>query len=126
MSTNTTPQFWFDVDGRKFGGRLLTIAEQTQSQVEVERLTNGNFAHWIRSDITAEQTAAFTAQVAVLLNKGIVVWPSDLLKTDLLESDDLDFLAALWEGFGKEAERFREGRRGPRASQGMVPGESTP
>jgi hypothetical protein len=108
MSANTTPKFWFEVDGRKFGGRFLTIAEQAQAQVEVERLTNGHFGVWLSSDNVVLANTAILSQMAVTLNRAIVAWPTDLPAFDFLDSDDNELIMKLWEAYGKSADDFRQ------------------
>lgn len=114
-SSNKTPKFWFDLEGRKWGARFLTVAEQVQSQVEIERLTNGNYASWAKSEDAVQQLAAFGSQVATTLNKVLVVWPTDVAAFDLTEADDLEWLTKLWEAYSAAAGTFREGR----AAQGV-------
>lgn len=121
-SANKTPKFWFDIDGRKFGARFLTIAEQVQSQVEIERLTNGNYADWAKSKDPVQQMAAYGAQVAVSLNKVLVAWPTDLPQIDLTQCDDFDWLTELWEAYSTAATTFREGRARRGAGQGVGSG----
>lgn len=111
MTANTTPKFWFDVDGRKFGARLLTIAEQAQVQVEVERQTNGNFATWLAATNPVLINTAVLIQVACTLNKVLVAWPTDLPAHDLLGSDDQELLMKLWEAYGAAADTFRGVKR---------------
>lgn len=124
QSSNKTPKFWFDLNGRKWGARFLTIAEQVQVQVEIERLTNGNYAGWARSEDAVQQLAAFGSQVAATLNKVLVVWPTDVDKFDLTEADDLDWLTNIWEAYSTAASTFRSGRAPQGASSGV--GEGTP
>lgn len=120
MAANATPKFWFDVDGRKFGARFLTISEQIQLQVDVERLTNGNFAAWMSSPDPMLANTAVMAQIASFLNKAIVAWPTDLPAFNFLESDDADFALKLWEGYGKAAADFRGQPSAGSASEGVV------
>lgn len=120
MAPNTTPKFWFEVDGRRFGARLLTIAEQAQLQVDVERLTNGNYSTWVASNNPILANTAMLTQIAVTLNKVLVAWPTDLAAVDFLESDDVDFALKIWEEFGKSAEEFRRGVATRNSSAGVV------
>lgn len=123
---NDIPRFWFDVDGRKFGGRLLTIGEQVQAQVEIERATNGCFNSWIKGGNVFEQGNAFNTQTAVILNKAIVAWPTDLPKVDFLESDDAEWVVRVWEAYAKSADTFREQRVGGGKSPRVAAAEPAP
>lgn len=111
MTANTTPKFWFDVDDRKYGARFLTIAEQAQVQVEVERHTNGKFAEWVSSDSPVLSATAVMIQVACTLNRVLVAWPADVPAHDLIESDDQAMVMKLWEAYGLAAETFRGAKR---------------
>lgn len=124
MAANTTPKFWFDLDGQKYGARFMTIAEQVASQVEIERLTNGKFAEWSRSGDLAQSAAAMMTQFAVYLNKVIVTWPAGQEAVNLLESDDFELVARMWEAYGEAAQTFRE--RGRPAGSGSGLGEAVP
>ena len=119
MSGNTTPKFWFDLDGRKFGAHFLTIAEQAQAQVEIERLTNGNFSDWMKSGDPSQSGAAVMAQCAVYLNRAVVAWPADMPQTDLLESDDVEFVVRMWGAYGEAATTFRQRGAAPRSSDSV-------
>jgi hypothetical protein len=126
MTGNTAPKFWFEVDGRQYGARFLTIGEQTQVQVEVERLTNGKFSEWMGSDNDVVANAAVLTQVAVSLNKVVVAWPTDVPAVDFLESDDPEFALKLWEGYGKAAQTFRGQPASRGAGQGVVQAAPAP
>jgi hypothetical protein len=70
---------------------------------------------------------AVITQVSVLLNKGLVAWPTDLAPVDFLQSDDADFLLGVWEGYSTEADRFRSGRKSPGSSTGVAaPASASP
>lgn len=126
MAANTTPKFWFELDGRQYGARFMTIGEQVQAQVEIERLTNGKFSEWAKSTDPTQSTAAFMTQLAVYLNKVIVVWPNDVQPYDLLESDDFDVVARMWEAYGEAAETFRKRRGAPAVSPAVGEAVSAP
>lgn len=123
MTANATPKFWFDVEGRKYGARFMTIGEQAQAQVEIERLTNGKFGEWSKGDGT-QAAAAMMVQLAVYLNKVIVAWPNDVTPFDMLESDDLDLVVRMWEAYGVAADTFRQRRAAP--GVGAAVGEAVP
>lgn len=116
MAANTTPKFWFEVDDHKYGARFLTIAEQVQAQVEIERLTNGKFSTWSSSGDETLATAAVMVQMAVYLNKAVVAWPPEHPQEDLLESDDIDRVFRMWGAYGEAANTFRQRRGSPAAS----------
>lgn len=120
MAANTTPKFWFELNGDKYGARFMTIAEQVSAQVEIERLTNGKFAEWSRSQDITQSSAAMMVQFAVYLNKVIVAWPSGQEAVNLLESDDFELVARMWEAYGEAAQTFRE--RGRPATGGSAVG----
>lgn len=126
MAANTTPKFWFDLDDYKYGARFLTIAEQVQAQVEIERLTNGKFAEWSKSGDDSLTTAAVMAQMAVYLNKAIVAWPPEHPPENLLESDDLDRVFRMWGAYGEAANTFRQRGRPAGASAGLDPAVPAP
>jgi hypothetical protein len=120
MSSNTTPKFWFEVEGRKFGARFLTIGEQAQVQVEVERLTNGHFSDWLSSDNPMLANTSVLTQMAVTLNRAIVAWPTDLPAFDFVQTDDTDLTMKIWEGYGKAADDFRKSSNPRAAGEGLV------
>jgi hypothetical protein len=124
MAANTTPKFWFDLDGNKYGARFMTIAEQVAAQVEIERLTNGKFAEWSRSQDISQSATAMMTQFAVYLNKVIVTWPSGTEAVNLLESDDFELVARMWEAYGEAAQTFRE--RGRPAGSSSTVGDQVP
>lgn len=126
MSSNTTPKFWFEVDGYRYGARYLTIAEQVQAQVEIERLTNGNYAAWTKSGDDMQAMIATMTQVTVYLNKVIVSWPAERAQINFLETDDVDFVMKVWEAYGEAAKTFRGRGRAPAAGEGTGAGAPAP
>jgi hypothetical protein len=122
MAANTTPKFWFDLDGNRYGARFMTIAEQAMAQVEIERLTNGKFAEWSRSQDISQSATAMMTQFAVYLNKVVVAWPAGVEAVNLLESDDFELVARMWEAYGEAAQTFRD--RGRPAGVGSPVGEA--
>lgn len=121
MSTNTTPKFWFDVDGLRYGARFLTIAEQASAQVEIDRVTNGKFAAWIKSENETESSAAAFVQMAAYLNRVIVQWPDGMEPVNFLEHDSPMFVFKLWEAYGSAANSFRQ-QHDAAGSRGAVVG----
>lgn len=121
---NVTPKFWFDYDGRRYGARFLTIGEQAQAQVEVERHTNGNHSKWMASEST--RVTAMVVEFAVYLNKAIVAWPVDIPPIDFLQSDDIDYLFGVWEAYGEASKKFRESRRNGAPGSGQKVAEGLP
>jgi hypothetical protein len=126
MAANTTPKFWFEIDELKYGARFLTIAEQVQAQVDIERLTNGKFSVWSKSGDETLATAAMMVQMAVYLNKAVVAWPPEHPAEDLLESDDLDRVFRMWGAYGEAANTFRQRGRPAAASRHVDEEVSTP
>lgn len=126
MSSNTTAKFWFEHTGRKFGARFLTIGEQVQAQVEIERLTNGKYGEWMKSGDDLSFIAALSAQVVTYLDKAVVAWPVDLPKIDFMESDDFDLMMEIWEAYSNAVKDFRESRKAPGAGAGESGAEPAP
>lgn len=120
MPANNTPKFWFDVDDRKYGARFMTIAEQVQAQVEIERLTNGKFSEWSKSSDINQSGAAMMVQFAVYLNKVVVAWPADIPSYNFLEADDYETVVRMWEAYGEAAQTFRDRGRAPRESEAVA------
>lgn len=126
MSANSTPKFWFDLDDRKYGARYMTIAEQAQAQVEIERLTNGKFAEWSKSQDFNQSGAAMMIQFAVYLNKVIVAWPADVPAYNFLEADDYEVVVRMWEAYGEAAQAFRDRNRAAKPSSDVAEAAPAP
>lgn len=105
---NKNPNFYLDIDGKQYGARLLTIGESIQVQVEVERVTNGKFTEWMKSDIPTLVGSAIMAQATATLNKAIVVWPIGEEVADLFQTANDDLIAKLWKEYNDKADSFRK------------------
>ena len=104
---NSVPRFHFEVDGKRYGARLLTIREQATCQAEIDRLTEGNFEKWMISQELNQKVIAYATQAAVLLNAVIVQWPEGEEKQDFTQFEDMDLVTVYWEAYAESAKSFR-------------------
>ena len=109
---NSVPRFHFDVDGKRYGARLLTIREQATCQAEIDRLTDGNFEKWMISQEINQKVIAFATQAAVLLNAVIIQWPEGEEQQDFTKFEDMDLVTVYWEAYAESAKSFRGSKSG--------------
>ncbi len=123
MTPKKEPKFHFEMDGLKYGGRFLSILEQSQLQVEVDRVTNGRFSEWMKT--TETSVTALMIQTAYHLEKVICVWPVGMEPIDFVNSDDYNLVLKYWEAYQVASERFR-GNDDRKEGGNVASGEQTP
>lgn len=124
MIDKKTPKFYFELDGLKYGAKYLTVAEQAQCTVDIDRLTNGKFDEWAKSEMNS--ATAFMIQAAVFLNTVICVWPTGETPVNFLDTDDFDFVGRYWGAYSKASEEFRPVGKSGDKSPKVAEGEPTP